>query len=80
MNNKVQDIKVTKTLTYVLGLNTKHHHDIVRWNSYHTLISAISTVSISLRNRLTLLALTIWSGRWFQGSTTPLAKQYRARQ
>jgi len=30
LNNTVQDIKVTKTLTYVLGLNTKHQHDIVR--------------------------------------------------
>jgi len=30
VNNKVQDIKVTKTLTYVLGLNTKHQHDMVR--------------------------------------------------
>jgi len=30
LNNKVQDIKVTKTLTYVLGLNTKHQNDIVR--------------------------------------------------
>ena len=30
LNNTVQDIKVTKTLTYVLRLNTKHQHDIVR--------------------------------------------------
>ena len=30
LNNKVQEIKVTKTLTYVLGLNTKHQPDIVR--------------------------------------------------
>ena len=30
LNNKVQDIKVTKTLTHDLGLNTRQQHDIVR--------------------------------------------------